>query len=65
MGVDTNKFIQDKNNWIKFCKEKSVKSLEDYKELCRLYDELPKNPVSFYKNFTNILKELKIHKNRK
>ena len=29
IGIDTKKFIQDKNKWIKFCKEKNVKSLDN------------------------------------
>ena len=61
MGVDTNKFIQDKNNWIKFCKEKNVRSLEDYKELCRLYDNIPFNPVDFYIGCLDICIELEFN----
>jgi predicted helicase len=65
IGVDTKKFIQDKNDWINFCKENNIKSLEDYNELCKLYDKIPINPVDFYKNFSNILKELGINRNRR
>ena len=65
IGVDTTTFIQYKNLWIEFCKENNVKSLDDYKELCKIYEKLPKNPVSFYKNFTNIPNELGIHRNRR
>jgi len=65
MGVDTTKFIQDKNDWINFCKEKNVKSLEDYKELYKLYEIIPINPIDFYKDFSNIPKELGINKNRR
>ena len=64
IGIDTKKFIQDKNKWIKFCKEKNVKSLDDYKELCKLNEVLPINPADFYKDFSNIPKELGINRNR-
>jgi predicted helicase len=65
MGVDTNKFIQDKNNWIKFCKEKSVKSLEDYKELCKKNDNIPFNPVDFYIGCLDICIELEFYTKRR
>lgn len=65
IGVDTKKFIQDKNDWINFCKENNVKSLKDYNKLCKLYDILPFNPLDFYKDFSNIPKELGINKNRR
>jgi hypothetical protein len=66
MGIDTSNFIQDKNNWIKFCKENNVKSLTDYNNLCKLNELLlPANPADFYKEFSNIIKELEINKNRR
>ena len=65
IGVNTTKFIQDKNDWINFCKENNVKSLDNYKELCKLYDVLPANPMYFYKDFSNFLKELGINRNRR
>ena len=64
LGIDTTKFIQDKNNWITFCKEK-VKKIEDYSNLCDMYDELPKNPADFYIGFTSILIELGLYTNRR
>ena len=65
-GIDTTKFIQDKNDWIKFCKENNVKSLTDYNNLCKLNELLlPANPADFYKEFSNIIKELEINKNRR
>jgi superfamily II DNA or RNA helicase len=60
IGVDTKKFIQSKQDWIKFCKEKNVKSFEDYEKLCTLFDNLPKEPVYYYIDFTNISNELGI-----
>ena len=60
IGVDTKKFIQSKQDWIKFCKEKNVKSLQDYENLCKIFDNLPKEPVYYYIDFTNISNELNI-----
>ena len=65
MGVDTTKFIQSKQEWINFCREKNVKSLTDYNELCKIYSSLPKSPVHFYKDFTNISCELELNRNRR
>lgn len=65
MGVDIKKFIQDKNDWVNFCKENNVKSLDDYKELCELYENVPKNPEDFYIGFSNILCELNLHIKRR
>lgn len=62
IGYETDIFIKTKEEWIKFCKEKSVKSLKDYDKLCYEYKELPKNPCEYYKEFTNILNELGIYK---
>lgn len=65
MGVDTKKFIQDKNDWINFCKNKNVKSLDNYKNLCKIYKKLPKNPEDFYIGFTNISCELGLYIKRR
>ena len=65
IGIDTKKFIQDKNKWIKFCKEKNVKSLDDYKELCKLNEVLPINPADFYKGFVSIPVELGLYTKRR
>jgi predicted helicase len=61
LGVNTKKFIQDKNEWINFCKEKNVKSLEDYNELCKLYEQLPRNPTDFYIGCLDIDVELDLY----
>ena len=61
IGYETKEFIKTKEEWIKFCKEKSIKSLKDYDKLCDEYKEIPKNPSEYYKNFTNISNELKIY----
>lgn len=65
IGVDTKKFIQDKNDWINFCKENDVKSSDEYNKLCKLHKELPLSPIDFYKDFSNIQKELGINRNRR
>jgi hypothetical protein len=65
MGVDTTKFIQSKQEWINFCKEKGIKSLDDYYIYCEEYDILPKEPSDFYKDFTNIPYELQFNRNRR
>jgi predicted helicase len=65
IGIDTNKFIQTKNEWIKLCKENNVSSLDDYKILCDMYEKLPRVPCDFYKDFSSISKELNINKTRR
>jgi predicted helicase len=65
IGFDTKKFIQDKNDWINFCKENNVKSLDEYNELCKLYDALPMNPADFYIGFVSIPIELGLYTKRR
>ena len=65
IGIDTSKFIQTKHDWIRFCKEKNVISINDYSKKCEIYDNLPKDPVYFYKNFSNIPNELCFNKGRR
>ena len=60
MGTDTSKYIQTKQQWIEFCKNKNIITLCDYNKYCDIYDELPKNPGDFYKDFTSIFNELGI-----
>ena len=65
IGVNTKKFIQDKNDWINFCKENNVKSLNEYNELCKLNDILPMNPADFYIGFVSIPNELGLYTKRR
>jgi superfamily II DNA or RNA helicase len=58
-GVELSQFIQSKNDWINFCKEKNIFTLKDYYEKCEIYNTLPKDPGEFYSHFTNISNELK------
>jgi superfamily II DNA or RNA helicase len=64
LGVDTNKYMQTKDEWIYICKKNNISSSEDYKLLSEQYDGLPKNPGDFYKGFTNIKNELGLNKRR-
>lgn len=65
MGVDISKFIQSKQEWVLFCKEKSIQTLIDYNIYCKNNDVLPKEPAEFYKDFTNIQSELRFNRNRR
>ena len=65
MGGDTTKFIQSKQEWINFCKEKNIKSLDNYYVACEEHNVLPKEPADFYKDFTNIPTELGFNRNRR
>jgi hypothetical protein len=65
IGVDTMKFIQDKNDWIKFCRENNVKSLVEYNELCKSYEIIPMNPTDFYIGFVSIPIELGLYTKRR
>ena len=64
LGIDTRKFIQLKQDWIKFCRKYNVKTRNDYFDLCETYDCLPKEPSEFYKEFVNIQTELRVNKKR-
>jgi len=66
MGINTSKFIQNKNDWVNFCKENNVKSLIDYNNLCKLNELLlPANPADFYKEFISISIELELDTKRR
>ena len=66
MNVDTTKFIDSKQKWINFCKEKNVQSLNDYFYLCEVHhDILPKSPEHFYNHFSSIINELGFDRNRR
>lgn len=65
IGVNTSQFIQSKQDWINFCKEKNIKTLNDYCMCCEKYNILPKEPADFYKDFTNISRELGFNLSRR
>ena len=58
LGYDTSLFIQTKQKWINLCKEKEIKSVEDYKRISSIFQEFPKDPEDFYNDFSNISHEL-------
>jgi predicted helicase len=55
--LEKTKF-RSKHEWISFCKEKNVKSTDDYKELCKEYPDLPINPSDVFKDFSSVSNEL-------
>ena len=57
--------IKTKDEWIIFCKEKSIKSVDMYKEMSSHYCELPNDPKEFYVGFTNIPNELGLFNRRR
>jgi predicted helicase len=61
LSIDIKDYIQNKEDWIKFCKSIEVNSISDYKEKCKIYKQLPLNPGDFYKEFSNISNELNFH----
>jgi len=65
LGCDTSGYLEDKIKWKKFCREKKIKTLEDYYENCEIYDVLPKEPADFYREFSNILSELSYNSSRR
>ena len=65
LGVNTKNFIQMKDEWIKFCKEKNVKSVDNYNKLCMEYHQLPREPSELYLGFTSICNELGLFSRRR
>ena len=65
LGYEISHVLQTKQKWVNFCKEKQVKTINDYKKLLLIYKELPKDPEDFYDDFTNIENELSIIKIRR
>jgi len=59
LGVDTSHFIQEKEEWVRFCNENKIKDLDVYYEYCEKYKQLPKDPEEFYDDFS-FIRELDI-----
>ncbi len=59
-GMDLSGFIQDKYEWIQFCKKHQIQSVDEYKEKCNEHKELPKHPEHFYESYTNMIAELEL-----
>ena len=62
LDINTSLFIQDKNNWIQYCKQLNINSVEQYHKICFYDKKLPEMFADFYKNFTNFNHELNIKK---
>ncbi len=65
LGYDTSLFIPTKQKWLNFCKEKEIKTIEDYNKLSLIHIELPKDPEDFYNSFSNIANELQLFNYKK
>ena len=65
LGIDTSGYCKNKDEWCRFCRNVSIKSLEDYKEKSKIYKELPEMPNEFYCHFNDILSELGIYHKRR
>ena len=65
LGYDTSLFIPTKQKWLNFCKEKNIKTIEDYNRLSLIHIELPKDPEDFYNAFSNIANELQLFNYKK
>lgn len=65
LEYDTENFIQSKDDWIKFCKEKGLNNYNEYLELCKDFKQLPKMPEEFYKDYTNFNNELNLNRKRR
>jgi len=55
LGVDTSAFPQTKPEWIRVCKDRGIKSWDDYKRY--VTSDLPMNPGEMYEDYTNWDKE--------
>ena len=64
MNIDTSVFIQDKDEFVKFCIEKKINK-NNYNENCKIYNCLPNIPDYFYKDFTFSQLNNSVRKRRK
>ena len=51
LGVDTSAFPQTKPEWVRVCKDRGIATWDQYKTLGN--DDMPKNPIEMYEDFTN------------
>lgn len=51
LGVDTSAFPQTKPEWVRVCKDRGITTWDEYKTLGN--DDMPKNPIEMYEDFTN------------
>ena len=68
LSIDTSKYPSSKDEWKCVCKEKNIKSMEEYFAYCEQPDsDLPSDPLLLYRkdNFTNINNELNFKRPRR
>lgn len=58
LGFDTSKFYKTKQELIKLCIDKNIRTISDYKKACKIYEKMPPNPCEFYIDFSSITSEL-------
>ena len=58
LGRETDQYVQTKEEWLDFCKEHHITTVEQYKEACNVHACLPTEPVDLYMDFGNITSEL-------
>ena len=58
LSIDTSKWIKDKYEFIRYCKENNIKNTTDYYDYICNHKCLPSEPEYFYNNFSNLNNEL-------
>lgn len=58
LGRETDQYVHTKEEWLDFCKEHHITTVEQYKEACNVHACLPTEPVDLYMDFGNITSEL-------
>jgi hypothetical protein len=58
LGVNTSGFIQDKGQWLEYCRLHHITNYKEYYEMQKIKKELPLYPEDLYIEFTNIDYEL-------
>ena len=61
LNIDTSKYIQNKREFITFCKKKGINHI-NYKQESVKYNELPEEPEYMYYDLTNLEFELPVKK---
>lgn len=59
LGVDVSKFPKTKQEWTEVCKQKGIRTWEEYRNKKDI--ALPENPGDLYEDWTNPLKEFEVH----
>ena len=68
LSIDTSKYPSSKDEWKRVCKEKNIKSMEEYTTYIQQPNsDLPSEPLLLYRkdNFTNINNELNFNRPRR